>query len=601
MASAGGGDDTGGSGETPKRLGVYRNAAGVVFSGTDLVMYMSCCTCGGLSSLHFLKGNAFFLFTAAAGQNLGVESGNKKRKTTVMYKGSIGLVGNGDDLEVAFEDSCRIKKEIEDLRSQLDEDVKELGYCEENEKLRVELARKTQEMQCLRKQNEEMQARNDSIRKWNEELQAKNDRLAKLNEEPQAENDGLVKQNKKLQAKNDELMKWIEELEAKNDSMWKWTEKLESNNDDLTKQIEELEAKNDSLRKWAEELEAMNEGLLQLNEKLQAKNEALTNQNEDLQANNDDLNKLNRVLQAGNDSMTKQNEELQAKNDVMTKWNEELQAKNDGLRKNIMEILEIQIDAKRENLQQFLGLYRAMNFPIPQLKLSEEESSSELVYSSMTAKGGADAGSKTEDKSKLFLNLVFKDKLNGCTDIGAEVSWDTILESVQRLKQAERPRRLSRRMLLATYASELEHTRKKNEELESEKASAEQLMAMLQQVIPPIFNEFDLKIPVQEGTSLKSHIQSMERIAAKLKGLPGVIRQTTLELVKGSAAHCGSLVLAILKNQVPTLDVSVIDQGFRGTEKEAEDLAESLKHLVEPLSSTIEFGSSEITIHCHLV
>ncbi|KAJ1282620.1 hypothetical protein BS78_03G066000 [Paspalum vaginatum] len=469
-----------------------------------------------------------------------------------MYKGSIGLVGNGEYLDVAFEDSFRIKKEMEDLRSQLDEDVKELGYCEENAKLRIELTLKTQEMQCLRKQNEEMQARNDSMRKRNEELQ------------------------------------------AKNDGMWKWSERLESNNDGLTKRIEELEAKSDSLRNWTKELEAMNKGLLKLSEKLQAKNDGLTNRNEDLQANNDDLNKLNRVLQARNDSMTKQNEELQAKNDGMTKWNEELQAKIDGLHENIMEILEIQIDAKKKNLLQFLELYRAMNFPIPQLKLSEE-------------------------------------------DIGAKVSWDTILESVQPLKQAEPTlrqaassfREIGRLQAQVTkldaainqtmanltlaetkaalkegvtaYAAELEHTRKKNEELESEKASVEQLMAMMQQVLPPIFNEFDLKIPAQEGASLKSRIQNLERIAAKLKELPGVIRQMTLELVKGSAAHCGSLVLAILKNQLPTLDVSVINQEFRGTEKEAEDLAESLKHLVEPLSSTIELGSSEVTIHCHLV
>jgi archaellum component FlaC len=37
--------------------------------------------------------------------------------------------------------------------------VKELGYCEENEKLRVEMDLKNKEIQCLRNQIEELQAK----------------------------------------------------------------------------------------------------------------------------------------------------------------------------------------------------------------------------------------------------------------------------------------------------------------------------------------------------------------------------------------------------------------------------------------------------------
>jgi hypothetical protein len=48
---------------------------------------------------------------------------------------------------VACDDYQRTLKEIKDLRARLDEDVKELGYCEANHKLRVELASKAEQMQ----------------------------------------------------------------------------------------------------------------------------------------------------------------------------------------------------------------------------------------------------------------------------------------------------------------------------------------------------------------------------------------------------------------------------------------------------------------------
>jgi FtsZ-binding cell division protein ZapB len=101
---------------------------------------------------------------------------------------------------VAYGDSRKLLKEIEDLKAKIDKDVKELGYCEANEKLRADLALKAGQIQCLRMQNEEVQGKNDGMRKRNEELQVKND--------------GLAKHNKKLQAKNDDLVKENEEAEC---------------------------------------------------------------------------------------------------------------------------------------------------------------------------------------------------------------------------------------------------------------------------------------------------------------------------------------------------------------------------------------------------
>jgi len=124
-------------------------------------------------------------------------------------------------LEVSCEDSQRIIKEIEDLKSELDEDLRQLGYCEENEKLRAELAVKVKERHCLMKRIEELEAKIDFLRKRTEELEAINDGLPKRNEELQAKNDDLTKQNKELQARNDSLTKGNEELQAKNDDLHK--------------------------------------------------------------------------------------------------------------------------------------------------------------------------------------------------------------------------------------------------------------------------------------------------------------------------------------------------------------------------------------------
>lgn len=68
-----------------------------------------------------------------------------------------------EDLEVKCEDSRKISKEIDDLRSQLGRKVKELDYCKENNKLRAELCLKTKELECLRKQNEELEAKNEGF------------------------------------------------------------------------------------------------------------------------------------------------------------------------------------------------------------------------------------------------------------------------------------------------------------------------------------------------------------------------------------------------------------------------------------------------------
>ncbi|CAL4958157.1 unnamed protein product [Urochloa decumbens] len=266
MAPAGGGDETGESARPPTRRVVDRSAA-------------------------------------AGGQNIGEESGSRKRKVAVVSKDFIGLVGNGENSKVACVDSNRILKEIEDLRAQLDEDVKELGYCEANQKLRVELALKANEMQCLRKQNEEMQVKNDGMRKQNEELQTKNDGLAKQNKELKAKNDGLVKENVELR----------------------------TNIDNICKRNVELQAKNGGLTKWNAVLQAKNGGLTKQNEELQAKSVSLVKQNEEVQANNDSMKKLCGELQAKNDVLAMSKEKLQAKNDRLTKWIGELEDKNEDL------------------------------------------------------------------------------------------------------------------------------------------------------------------------------------------------------------------------------------------------------------------------------
>ncbi|GJN05819.1 hypothetical protein PR202_ga23486 [Eleusine coracana subsp. coracana] len=69
---------------------------------------------------------------ATTGQELGVESGSRKRQAIVCgdSKTSVGNKGR-----------------------------ERLGYCEENQKLKVQLTLKEKETQCLRKQNEELQAK----------------------------------------------------------------------------------------------------------------------------------------------------------------------------------------------------------------------------------------------------------------------------------------------------------------------------------------------------------------------------------------------------------------------------------------------------------
>ena len=135
-------------------------------------------------------------------------------------------------LEVRCEDSQRIIKEIEDLKSELDEDLRQLGYCEENEKLRAELAVKVKEVRCLMKRIEELEAKNDLLKKRTEELEAINDGLPKRNEKLQAKNDDLTKQNKELQAENEDLTKQNKELQARNAGLTKGNEEMQAKNDD---------------------------------------------------------------------------------------------------------------------------------------------------------------------------------------------------------------------------------------------------------------------------------------------------------------------------------------------------------------------------------
>jgi len=61
----------------------------------NVIYHSHCCTCGGRSCIQLLKGNAFFVFAAAADQNPGTESGIEKMTVPVMSKDLINLDGNG--------------------------------------------------------------------------------------------------------------------------------------------------------------------------------------------------------------------------------------------------------------------------------------------------------------------------------------------------------------------------------------------------------------------------------------------------------------------------------------------------------------------------
>ncbi|TVU21926.1 hypothetical protein EJB05_31597, partial [Eragrostis curvula] len=168
---------------------------------------------GGFCRMQPSAVSAKALLSTGDGQNPGVEAGSKKRKAAVLSRDSNNLCGNREGLEVECEAYQRISMEIENLRSQLEEDVKELGYCEENEKLRAGMDLKDKEMQCLRKQNEELQAKYEkqtqlqaNYEKHNEELQAK---FKKLNKELQAK---YEKQDEDLQSKYE---KQKDEVQAK--------------------------------------------------------------------------------------------------------------------------------------------------------------------------------------------------------------------------------------------------------------------------------------------------------------------------------------------------------------------------------------------------
>ncbi|KAL6627438.1 hypothetical protein ACP70R_031164 [Stipagrostis hirtigluma subsp. patula] len=124
---------------------------------------------------------------ADACRNLGRVSGSRKRIAAVMPTGSDDLTGN-EDSDLLSEDSWRISTEIENLRSQLAEKKKELRFSQEIKKLRDELALKEKDVECLKKQNDELKAKNEGLQNNVNELW-----LRKQNEELQANCEGLQK------------------------------------------------------------------------------------------------------------------------------------------------------------------------------------------------------------------------------------------------------------------------------------------------------------------------------------------------------------------------------------------------------------------------
>ncbi|WVZ72251.1 hypothetical protein U9M48_020740, partial [Paspalum notatum var. saurae] len=280
------------------------------------------------------------------------ESENRNKKSSVMSKGLVSLVGNEEYLQGVREDSWRIKKEIQDLRSQLDQDVKELGYYDENEKLRVQLDLKMKEVQCLSKQNKEIQAKNYCVMKQNEELKAKNDALAKRNEELQAKNDGLVKQNVELQTNNDRTSMRYGKLQDKNDRLTFQHKDMQANNNDLAKQNKEVQAKNDVLWKHNEKLQAKNDDLANLieisdDEAVEHDIDLLVSEVEyhDVELDIRICDMVPTTRKSRNSSknhMIKQNEELQAKNEDLINRINELESKNDVMKKQAEEIGSLQ-------------------------------------------------------------------------------------------------------------------------------------------------------------------------------------------------------------------------------------------------------------------
>ncbi|TVU21918.1 hypothetical protein EJB05_31589 [Eragrostis curvula] len=336
---------------------------------------------------------------AGDGQNPRVEAGSKKRKASVLSRDSNNLAGNGEGLEVECVDFLRMSMEVETLRSELDEDEKELGYCEEYEKLRFEMDLKDKEMQCLRTQIEGLQAKYNKLdeelhakyEKQHEELEGK---YEKRNEELQGK---YEKQNQKLEAKYE---KKNEELHAKYEKQHEELQgKYEKRNEELQGKHEKLEAK---YEKKNEELHAKYE---KQHEELQGKHEK---QNEELQGK---YEKQNQKLEAKYEkkkeeleSMHKEkNNELQAKYEKQT---EELQGKNVGLHRNIACTLENQIDAKKKQLRQLEGLYSTMEFSLAQLGECQEtpdKSCDEGLFSSFKH---LDPNSKLVDQSSAEISGV---------------------------------------------------------------------------------------------------------------------------------------------------------------------------------------------------
>ncbi|KAL6848189.1 hypothetical protein ACP4OV_022317 [Aristida adscensionis] len=125
---------------------------------------------------------------AADGVDIGQASGSAKRKAAVMPTESDDLVWNEKNLDEPCEVSLRISKEIENLRSQLAKKKEELSYFQENKKLRVELSMKVKDMECLRKQNEELKAKNEGLQNNNggaeRKLKIRRELIMRLEDKP---------------------------------------------------------------------------------------------------------------------------------------------------------------------------------------------------------------------------------------------------------------------------------------------------------------------------------------------------------------------------------------------------------------------------------
>uniref|UniRef100_A0A0D9UWQ0 Factor of DNA methylation 1-5/IDN2 domain-containing protein n=1 Tax=Leersia perrieri TaxID=77586 RepID=A0A0D9UWQ0_9ORYZ len=148
-------------------------------------------------------------------EKVGSELGkNLKRKAICSSTMNCEDLIEEESLVGGEEDSRRISMEIDDLRSHLAGKMRELEYCKEIKKLRTELSLKAKEMEGLKKQNEELQAKSESSQKNLLELEITrlNDIIELMKEDDEYKEVLVGRLVSKERQSNDELQEARKEL-----------------------------------------------------------------------------------------------------------------------------------------------------------------------------------------------------------------------------------------------------------------------------------------------------------------------------------------------------------------------------------------------------